>query len=197
MPLDFDKNITEFVCTRLQQTRVEKNVTVKEVSEATGIPCSTLSTFFSNPGANPSFYVVANVSLALEISLDDVIAEACGIPPEPEAPPIPEEVDKLRHDLELSRLELENAKQLLAKTEEQIELCKTGIAERKPVIYGLCGLTILAVSMLLIFIVRDAMVPTQGLIRADGISQWIAIGVFVFVCLALYIAHHAAKRRKK
>lgn len=197
MPLEFDKNITEFVCTRLQQTHVEKNVTIKEVSEATGIPCSTLSSFFANPGANPSFYVVARVSLALEVSLDEVIAEACGIPPEPEAPPASEEADQLRHDLELSRLELENAKQLLAKTEEQVDLCKSGIAERKPVIYGLCGLTILAVSMLLIYIVRDAMTPTQGLIRADGISPWIAIGVFVFVCLALYVAHNAAKRRKK
>ena len=95
------------------------------------------------------------------------------------------------------RQELAVTKMALSKTEEQVSIYRTGIQERKPLIYGLCGLCISLSLMLATYIRLDAQNPSAGLIRQDNVSPVIVLGVLVAVCACLYPAYAFVKRGRK
>ncbi len=85
----------------------------------------------------------------------------------------------------------------LSKTEEQVSIYRTGIQERKPLIYGLCGLCISLSLMLANYVRLDAQDPSVGLIRRDSVSPVIVLGILAAVCAGLYLAYAIVKRGRK
>lgn len=198
----FDKNCADIVCNRLQEARVEKKMTIKDVSEACGIPLPTLGRFFANPTANPSFFTVSAVAVALGVSLDSLVADACNAEP---PTPCPGEIEILHSRIDMLESQLEGAKQLLGKTEQQVEILKRshkimekGVAERKPIIFGLCGLAILLAAALFSYLSADFAAADIGFIRGREISSPV-LGVLLIaiVCVLLFLAHTYVSRRVK
>lgn len=166
----------------IKAEKENQHKTNAQIAQETGIAESTVGKFFSGALVNPSVYHVAAYCHCLGLSMDALF----GLAP----PPPPETDPDLRQQLAVTRMALQ-------KTEEQVAIYKTGIRERKPIIYGLAGLCILLFALLATYITLDALNPTQGLIRHDGVSPLIIIASFPTVISALYIAHAAVKRRKK
>lgn len=201
--IEFDTVTVEFVCNRLREERISQGITVKEVSEISGLPQSTLSHFFRKPADNPSFSLVVAVAMALGLSIDGLVAEACGVTPEELIPPentddgahITAELATLKAEYRVCEMDLERTKQMLEMSKEQVALCKAGLKERKPVMYGLCGALILSLSISSMYMILDALNPKQGLIRNDGISPAIVILCFGLVGTGLYVAHMLVNRR--
>lgn len=72
---------------RIEQRRIERNMTVKQLSTISGIPEATYSNILKGRSKNPSFDTVRALALAVEMSLDEVIssidtAEAPSMPPD-------------------------------------------------------------------------------------------------------------------
>ena len=72
---------------RIEQRRIERNMTVKQLSTISGIPEATYSNILKGRSKNPSFDTVRALALAVEMSLDEVIssidtAETPSMPPD-------------------------------------------------------------------------------------------------------------------
>lgn len=59
---------------RIEQRRIERNMTVKQLSTISGIPEATYSNILKGRSKNPSFETVRSLALAVEMSLDEVIS---------------------------------------------------------------------------------------------------------------------------
>lgn len=68
---------------RIEQARIERHMTVKQLSTISGVPEATYSNIIKGRSANPSFQTVQALALALGLSLDDAVAAAsANTPPE-------------------------------------------------------------------------------------------------------------------
>ena len=68
---------------RIEQARIERHMTVKQLSTISGVPEATYSNIIKGRSANPSFQTVQALALALGLSLDDAVAAAsASTPPE-------------------------------------------------------------------------------------------------------------------
>ena len=55
---------------RLKELKSEKNMTIQEISDKSGVPSSTVSRIFSGQTDNPSFQNICDIIVAMEGSLD-------------------------------------------------------------------------------------------------------------------------------
>ena len=88
---------------RIEQRRIERNMTVKQLSTISGIPEATYSNILKGRSRNPSFETVRSLALAVEMSLDELISsigddEPATMPPDlhtiNQAPATTQELDQ-------------------------------------------------------------------------------------------------------
>lgn len=163
----------------LREEKERQHYTYPQIAQATGVPEHTVGKFFSGTLANPSVFHVAAYCILLHVSLDSLFGIAN-----------PQTDSRLRQELAVTKM-------ALVKTEEQVSIYRSGVKERKPVIYGLCGLCIAMFLMLATYICLDALAPDTGLIQQGSVSPVIAVGGFAAICTCLYLAHNIAKRGRK
>lgn len=76
---------------RIEQRRIERNMTVKQLSTISGIPEATYSNILKGRSKNPSFDTVRALALAVEMSLDEVISSI----DDGESPSVPADLQKI------------------------------------------------------------------------------------------------------
>lgn len=57
---------------RLKELKNEKNMTIQEISDKSGVPTSTISRIFSGQTDNPSFQNICDIVVAMGGSLDKI-----------------------------------------------------------------------------------------------------------------------------
>ena len=183
-------NLDEVV-RQLREAKDRSGETNRSIAEKSGVPLSSVAKFFSGASQNPSFVMIAAFAEALGLSLDALAglptAEAA-----PEEPGIPQaEAIALQHRLEA-------AEQELAYTKLYASRLEAGLAERKPVIYGLAGLSIFLALAFVAYIVIDINDPDHGLIRAgSGISPLLYLLLLGITSALLATAHFMVKHKNK
>lgn len=163
----------------LREEKERQHYTYPQIAQATGVPEHTVGKFFSGSLSNPSVFHVAAFCILFHVSLDSLFGISN-----------PQTDSQLRQELAVTKM-------ALSKTEEQVSIYRTGIQERKPLIYGLCGLCISLSLMLANYVRLDAQDPSAGLIRQDSVSPVIVLGILAAVCAGLYLAYAIVKRGRK
>lgn len=79
---------------RIEQRRIERNMTVKQLSTISGIPEATYSNILKGRSKNPSFDTVRALALAVEMSLDEVISSI----DDGESPFVPADLQKINQE---------------------------------------------------------------------------------------------------
>ena len=198
---------------KLKDEKIRQGLTNQQLSDISGVPIATTSRILTGAVSNPGIFYIAALCTALGISMDAMMGA--------------QEPPKQSAD-EAGRLEAELAhkEELLAEKEKAIErlldrsrIQESGIAARdeqirrqdaeiravrnsyKPLVYGLCGLSISAFGLLLgvlaAYLVADYSAPEQGFIRGGVLPVWLEAAVAGIICIGLYIAHWAVKHRLK
>lgn len=185
------------------EMKVEKErqrKTNQQIADSTGLSISTVNKFFAGSLSNPGIYSVAPIAIDLGMSLDKLM----GITEAPQ-----DSGDEIR------RLETEVAHrdELLRKTEGQVALLQERsdlmVAELgrkeaeiqairaswKPVVYGMCGLSILLAVFLIVYVFLDVRNPDIGLIRKTVSSPVVYLAAFSLAGVVLYIGHTFVKKR--
>lgn len=79
---------------RIEQRRIERNMTVKQLSTISGIPEATYSNILKGRSKNPSFDTVRALALAVEMSLDEVISSI----DDDKSPSMPPDLQKINQE---------------------------------------------------------------------------------------------------
>ena len=79
---------------RIEQRRIERNMTVKQLSTISGIPEATYSNILKGRSKNPSFDTVRALALAVEMSLDEVISSI----DDGESPSVPADLQRINQE---------------------------------------------------------------------------------------------------
>lgn len=184
----------------MKEEKERQRKTNQQIADSTGLSISTVNKFFAGSLSNPGIFSVAPIAIDLGMSLDSLM----GITEAPQD----------SHS-EIQRLESEIAHrdELQRKTEEQVALLRERSAlmvaelERKeadmravrsswkPIVYGLCGLSILLAMFLFVYVFLDARNPDVGLIRRSTSSPIVYIAAMSIVGIVLYIGHTFVKKR--
>lgn len=175
-------NLDEVV-RQLREAKDRAGETNRSIAEKSGVPLSSVAKFFSGASQNPSFVMISAFAEALGLSLDAL----AGLPAAEEPPPEPE----VQHRLEAAERELAYTKLYASRLE-------AGLAERKPVIYGLAGLSIFLALAFVAYIVIDINDPDHGLIRAgSGVSPLLYLLILGITSALLATAHFVVKHKNK
>lgn len=79
---------------RIEQRRIERNMTVKQLSTISGIPEATYSNILKGRSKNPSFDTVRALALAVEMSLDEVISSI----DDNDSPSVPADLQRINQE---------------------------------------------------------------------------------------------------
>ncbi len=90
---------------------------------------------------------------------------------------------------------LAKAEAEVALLKERCQIYQNGIAERKPVIYGLAGLCIFLTLAFVAYIVIDLSDTAHGFIRRQRVSPVLVLLVLLIISAALGTAHSITKRK--
>lgn len=187
---------------KMKDEKEAQHKTNQSVADNTGVSISTVAKFFSRSLSNPGVFGVSAICIDLGLSLDNLMGIAQAPPGEEQAQDIARLQVELSHKDELLQAKDEEIGLLL----ERSQLMDRGIQERdrriretsrvwKPIIYGLCGLCIMLVSVLMVYIVLDAQQPDAGLIHGIGNTSIVVwVGVSAVIMTALLLAHVAISR---
>lgn len=170
---------------RIKEAKDEQHKTHKDLVESTGVPQYTIAKFLSGALTNPSVFGVAALCIDLGLSLDDLM----GI-----APPLAPQEDNAVEIAELKG-QLAKAEAEVALLKERSKLLEAGIAERKPMLYGLAGLCIFLSLVFVVYLFIDMSDTDHGFIRHNNISPALVVLILAIVCTALGTAHSIAKRK--
>lgn len=170
---------------KIKDATVAQHRTHRDIVENTGVPRSTVAKFLSGAISNPGIFFISALCIYLGLSLDALM----GITPQPE----PQEE---------SAVEIAELKGQLSKLEAEASLLReccgiyeNGIAERKPIIYGLAGLCIFLTIAFVLYLFADIVDTAHGLIRHNQVSPALVILILAIVCTMLWTAHSIAKRK--
>lgn len=169
----------------IKKAAIAQHRTHRDIVENTGVPRSTVAKFLSGAVSSPGVFFVSALCIYLGLSLDELMGIAP--PPEPQ---------------EKSAVEIVELKGKLAKAEAEVALLKersklleAGIAERKPMLYGLAGLCIFLSLVFVVYLFIDMSDTDHGFIRNHSVSPALIILILAIVCTALGTAHSIAKRK--
>lgn len=73
----------------LKSIKEEKHLSSGEIAKLSGIPQATISRIFSGVTPNPTFETIANIAIAMGVSLDELTGLKS-----PEEPPVPSQIEK-------------------------------------------------------------------------------------------------------
>lgn len=184
----------------MKEEKERQRKTNQQIADSTGLSISTVNKFFAGSLSNPGIFSVAPIAIDLGMSLDALmgITEA------------PQDSSSQIHFLES---EIAHRDELLRKTEEQVALLQERsdlmVAELerkeadmrsvragwKPIVYGMCGLSILLALFLFVYVFLDARNPDIGLIRSGASSPVVYLAAISIVGVVLYIGHTFVKKR--
>lgn len=168
------QELAESLQEAMKAEKQRQGKTNQQMIDESGVARSTVNNFFAGALGGPGLVQTAAMCKVLGMSIDG----AMGLSPAPA-----EDVEKLREELRHK--------------DELISTLRGGVAERKPVIYGLLGLCILLGAALMVYMVLDFQRPDVGLIRAGGVSSILLGLCLAGVCGGLWTAHRAVKDRAK
>lgn len=169
----------------IRKATLEQHKTHRDIVENTGVARSTVAKFLSGGISNPTVFFVSALCIYLGLSLDELM----GIAP-PQAPKDETAVEIAELKGQLAKVEAEAA--LLREHNKRLE---AGIAERKPIIYGLAGLCIFLALVFVAYLFVDVSDADHGFIRNNQVSPALIILILAIVVTALGTAHSIAKRK--
>ena len=170
---------------KMKHEKDMQHKTNRSLAERTGIPISTTAKFFSGTLSNPGIFSVTAWCIDLSLSLDVLM----GISRENES----ECVARIAElEAELASEKREN--ELLKNQNKQLE---AGIAERKPIIYGLAGLCLLLAFAVLAYIIIDMSNLNFGFFRADNFGNSLTVLTLGFGILIVAALHIITKNKAK
>lgn len=184
----------------MKEEKKKQRKTNQDIIDSTGLSPSTVNKFFAGSLPDPSVSSAAAIAIDLGLSLDSLM----GIKEAPQD-----------SSSQIQRLESEIAHrdELLRKTEEQVALLQERsdlmVAELerkeadmrsvragwKPIVYGMCGLSILLALFLFVYVFLDARNPDIGLIRRSASSPIVYLAAMSIIGVVLYIGHTFVKKR--
>lgn len=159
--------------------------THRDIVENTGVARSTIAKFLSGALSNPGVFVVSALCIYLGLSLDDLMGIT--VQPDP-ADDNAVEIAELKGKIATAEAEVKLLK-------ERCKIYDNGIAERKPIIYGLEGLCIFLSIVFAVYLFVDVSDTEHGFIRNNSVSPAIAVIILAIVVTALWTAHMVAKRK--
>ena len=163
----------------MRREKTAKGWTNNELAERSGVSVYTINKLLAGSVANPGLIQVAELCAALGLSIDVCIG---------------------------LRAEDNQAAAELARAQRSIEALKGGIVDRnkmiedtrnawKPLVYGLLGLCLLCMLLLMIYIVRDMAAKDQGFIRGGVVPWWILLGALAGAGILLFLLWQWARKR--
>lgn len=173
---------------KIKNAAVAQHRTHRDIVENTGVPRSTVAKFLSGAISNPGVFFISALCIYLGLSLDELM----GITPTP-----PEQ--------DASAVEIAELKGKLAKAEAEVAMLKgsckiyqNGIAERKPVIYGLTGLCIFLSMAFVTYLLIDISDSAHGFIRPNQpVSPVFVLLVLAIISTAFITVHSVVKKIMK
>lgn len=161
-----------------------QNKTHRDIVEHTGVPRSTIAKFLSGALSNPCVFYVAALCKYLNLSMDSLFDIA-----QPEEP-------ETGNTAEL-QAKLDGAEKQVALLKERSKLLEAGIAERKPIIYGLAGMCVFLSLIFVVYLFIDVADTAHGLVRNNQISPALIVIISAIVVTALVTGHSIAKQKAK
>lgn len=163
----------------MRREKTAKGWTNNELAEKSGVSVYTINKLLAGSVANPGLIQVAELCAALGLSIDVCIG---------------------------LRVEDNQAAAELARAQRAIEGLKSGIADRnkmvedtqnawKPLAYGLLGLCLLCMALLMVYVVRDMAVRDQGFIRGGDVPWWILLVALAGVGMLLFCLWQFMRRK--
>lgn len=171
---------------KMKHEKDMQHKTNRGLAERTGIPISTTAKFFSGVLSNPGIFSVTAWCIDLSLSLDVLM----GISRDNDSECVAR-IAELEVELASEKREIE----LLKNHNKQLE---AGIAERKPIIYGLAGLCLLLTFAVLAYIVIDMRNLNFGFFRSDNFSGGLialTLGIGILIVAARHIIKNKAKNK--
>ena len=176
-------------CKRVREAKKAQGKTTQDIADATGIPLSNISKFFSGKLANPSIYNAAAVAIYLGISID----EAFGLKANQDSQQSERssELEAQVHDLEKD----------LNYCRKDIEHLEVSLRSRKLIITVLFGICVLLIASLFIGIIYDSSLPDEGFIHNTHVATisifLITVIVVAIAVTVLIMARYLYKKREK
>lgn len=136
------------ICTALRQAKDAAGETNHSLSEATGIPESTVAKILSGTRSDPTFSNVAALAAALDLSLDRL----AGRQPPPD-------------DAAVLRAQLAGAQKMEGVLNSRLAVYERGVRQRNAAICVLLAMTVLFASVFVIYVILDLRNPEYGFFR--------------------------------
>lgn len=163
----------------MRREKTAKGWTNNELAEKSGVSVYTINKLLAGSVVNPGLIQVAELCAALGLSIDVCIG---------------------------LRAEDNQAAAELARAQRSIEALKGGIVDRnkmiedtrndwKPLVYGLLGLCLLCMLLLMVYIVRDMAAKNQGFIRGGVVPWWILLGALAGAGILLFCLWQWGRKR--
>ena len=169
----------------IKEATKTQHKTHRDIVEHTGVPRSTVAKFLSGALSNPCVFYVAALCKYLHLSMDSLFDIA-----QPEEPEIETNVAELK-------AKLDGAEKQVALLKERSKLLEAGIAERKPIIYGLAGMCVFLSLIFVVYLFIDVADTAHGLVRNNQISPALIVIISAIVVTALVTGHSIAKQKAK
>lgn len=185
----------------LRKAKETKHYTNQQVSDETGLSISTVNKMLAGELKNPGIFSVAPVCICLGLSMDNLMGVQ--LPEDDQA-----NVERLEMQLEHSEEMRGEKEKAIKRLLDRSRILEQGIATRdtqiiqkdaeiksirrsyRPLIYGLCCLSILLTMLWGVYVILDFKRPDVGLIRTSNVSPLVLLGiacVFVLLITLLYI----------
>lgn len=195
----------------LRKAKETKHYTNQQVADETGLSISTVNKMLAGELKNPGIFSVAPVCICLGLSLDTLIGAQ-----QPEDDPA--DVERLEMQLAHSEEMRDEKEAAIERLLDRSRILEQGIATRdtqiaqkdveiksirrsyRPLIYGLCCLSILLTVLWGVYIILDFKRPDVGLIRTGNVSPLVLLGivcVFALLITLLYITVVRLHRKVK
>ena len=198
----------------LRKAKEKKHYTNQQIADKTGLSISTVNKMLAGELKNPGIFSVAPVCACLGLSMDTLMGATQNTAEESR-----EDLEHMRLELahkdELLAEKAQAINRLLDRSrmqeegihsrDEQIHQKDQLIAQKdaeikavrkadKPLIYGLCGLSILLTLVWGVYVVLDFQRPDAGLIKAGEVSPWIWLGGALVITLLVMLLHITVSR---
>lgn len=172
---------TPDICAALRQAKDAAGETNHSLSEATGIPESTVAKILSGARSDPTFSNVAALAAALNISLDRL----AGRQPPPD-------------DAAVLRAQLAGAQKMEGVLNSRLAIYERGVRQRNVAICALMGLAVFFAAAFVLYVVMDLRDPEHGIFRIrSAVSPLAYVAALCPVAIVLAVGHIVASRHLK
>ena len=168
------------ICAALRQAKDAAGETNHSLSEATGIPESTVAKILSGTRSDPTFSNVAALAAALDLSLDRL----AGRQPPPD-------------DAAVLRAQLAGAQKMEGVLNSRLAVYERGVRQRNAAICVLLAMTVLLASVFVLYVILDFRNPEYGFFRVQGpVSPLAYLAILSPGIIIPAVIHAVAHRRK-